>query len=155
MGRIPWSRKWSNHTFFESSRRVGSESRRRASEQAPLKSYGASKFEKGGPASPLIDRRWRCRSYFRILLPWFLAIVVQSFTALVFTFVEFGAAFLLLGGALEWRPWLFFFFTFAMWKTAKWQNFVSKLESSQKWFIYYFPPHFRDVCVDNPSIFVA
>ena len=61
MGRIPWKRKWSNHTIFERSRRVGNDSQRAASQGAPLKSYGASKFEKRGPASPCImDRRWRC-----------------------------------------------------------------------------------------------
>ena len=108
MGRIPWKRKWSNHTIFERSRRVGNDSRRGGSEHAPLKSYGASKLKKHGPASPLIlDRRWRWRLRFQNSSPWFLAIVVESSSARVFTFYDFGAAFSVFGGALEWRPLIF------------------------------------------------
>jgi len=103
MGRIPWKRKWSNHTIFERSRRVGKDSRRAASQRAPLKSYSASKFEKRGPAPPciIIDRRWRCQSHFRNSLPWCLAIAVQGSRVLVLAFIVWGGIF-----AVRQPPWV-------------------------------------------------
>ena len=39
------------------------------------------------------------------ICPWFLVIAVQGSHVLdVLAFIEFGAAFLLFGGPLEWRP---------------------------------------------------
>ena len=77
-------------------------------------------------SSLIINGRWHCRSYFQISLPWFLAIPVQSFTVIVFTFVEFGAA---LSGVHD-----FFFFYFCHVEDGQVAKFC--VESSQTWFIF-------------------